>query len=57
MKKVFKKGYSGNESLDLSWDHVEVFQMTPFYTASDFVSFILKESTPQFSAFMQTSLN
>ena len=57
MKKVFKKGYSGNESLDLSWDHVEVFQMTPFYTASDFVSFILKESTPQFSVFKQTSLN
>ena len=31
-KKVVKKGYCGNESLDVAWDRVEVSQMTLFDT-------------------------
>ena len=35
---MVKKGYRGNDSLSLAWNHLEVFQINPFYTTSSALS-------------------
>ena len=40
-KKMVKKGYCGNESMDLAWGRVEVSEMTLFYTTSVSATFLL----------------
>ena len=40
-KKVVKKGYCRNESMDLAWGRVEVSEMTLFYTTSVSATFLL----------------
>ena len=37
-KKMVKKGYCGNDSFSLAWNHMEVFQINPFYTTSSALS-------------------